>query len=261
MSKGLTFLASLILCLLAAGTARAATMEVYVLVWNIGNIERHTLTVRWDGATLRIDHPDVPFAALYHEKDETFIGLELRDAQYWKFNWPALSRTLHRQRESSEKLRQNLITGDNAASLLGNARTPSHEETPVEIAWAPGKSPSTWTGTGSPRGTIELVAGPASAAVTAFWQRFAKAQDILRTVAVRELAPGDLLPLISSLPPAASAPAFLRWTRNGEVAESLRLAKVRTDPLDPALFVPPPVYRETKLSTIDGISDDNGAPP
>jgi len=237
----------------------AGTMEVYEIVWTEG-MDQQTLRASWDGTTLRIDQPDDRFAVLYREKEETFIGLELRDAMDWKFNWPALREALRRQKDQSRDLQQNLVTGDNSVNLLGNIQAPSHEEPPTVVTWqVKAGSPGTWAGIGSPRGTVEADTGGTFPGLAAFWQRYAQAADIIRTVAVREMAPSDLLPVISTLPAGAQNVTTLRWYRNGEMAETLKVIP-RTEPLDPAKFVVPGVFRETKLSTLEGLLDDGSSP-
>ncbi len=262
MIRALSF--RLALCFLAvlggALPLRAAgTMETYEIVWTLG-MDQQKLRAYWDGATLRIDQPDDRFAVLYHEKDETFIGLELRDDFDWKFNWAALQVALQRQKDQTHDLQQNMLTGDNSVNLLGNIPAPSHEEPSTVVSWQPkAGSTGTWTGTGSLRGTVEASAGGTFPGLASFWTRYAKAADIIRTVAVREMAPSDLLPLVSALPEGARTITTLKWYRNGEMAETLQVT-ARSEPLDPSHFTIPPHFRETKLSTLDGVLEEAPAP-
>jgi len=236
----------------------AGTMEVYEIVWTEG-MDQQKLRAYWDGATLRLDQPDDRFAVLYHDKEGTFIGLELRDAFDWKFNWPALQAALQRQKDPSRNLQQNMLTGDNSVNLLGNVEAPSHEEPTTVVTWqSKAGAPGTWTGTGSLRGTVEADGGGAAGLAT-FWPRYAEVADVIRTAAVREMAPSDLLPLISALPETQRNVTTLRWYRNGEMAEELKVT-ARIEPLDPTRFIIPSVFRETKLSTLEGVIDEAPAP-
>jgi hypothetical protein len=250
----------ILLLLLSAVPAlrAAATMEVYTVAW-YHDLTEERLTAYWDGATLRVEQPDRRFILLYREKDQLFTGLETRDAIYWKFDWPRLSAKLQEQAVRSRELKKSLLTGDNAAGLMGTAPHPEAEKPPADIFWL--EKDGGWIGTGSPRGDLLVTSDPhAPEAEAAFWSRLAQAADILRTVAVREMAPGDLLLMMKTFPARAGAPRVIRWRRNGEIAETLKWVDGRTVPLDPARFAVPSTYRENKLATIDGIFEDAPAP-
>jgi len=238
--------------------AETATMEVRTLVW-YHDLEEENLNTWWDGATLRIEQPARRFILLYREKGQLFTGLETRDGLYWKFDWPVLSARLKEQAVRSRELKQSLLTGDGSAALMGNARPPEPEKPPTDIFWL--EKDGGWSGSGSPRGVVQVDAdAKAPAAELAFWNRFAQATDIMRTVAVREMAPGDLVGILATFPARAGSPRVLRWRRNGENAETLKLVASRVEPLDPARFAVPPTYRESKLAAIDGIFDETPGP-
>ena len=102
---------------------------------------------------------------------------------------------------------------------------------------------------------------------TDLWLRYTQAAEVVRTVAIRELAPNGLYDAVASLAARQTTPLEFRTEFHGVVSESLVLlpdswksgVSVEAD-----RFVAPKNFRETTLTTLEellGTAPPDNSPP
>ncbi|MDE1171680.1 MAG: hypothetical protein PW734_10830 [Verrucomicrobium sp.] len=251
-----------LLFILLAGAGCAAPLMTTASVECRYPDSRETLELFWDGARLRIEQPSRRFGILYDTKTGDLVGLEERDAYYWKFNWPEVAAAVRKQRRGQNILDENL-PGFPAASRQGgdDGRWLWHFE------GGDGKE-KTWEAAGEGTRAVEAhipflnKADPQAGAKLALWKRFALVSDVVRLVAMREVAPDGIEPLFNSLPADAGCPAALTWMEHGSARNTMALAEFRADaPLKASRFEIPKSYRITDLDALDGILKEAAPPP
>lgn len=244
-------------------------MEVRTLVWqHTASNERQKLVCFWDPVSrqMRIEMPDRRFGVIWREKDDFFIGLEERDAQYWEFDWPRIAAAVGSHTGAASDFKEPIVDAD--AGKLGKAPAPVTETPPSAIVWkmkGMDDKGALWTGmVGATLDVQAKVVPQPPAGLAMFWKRYARVADLMRLVAVRELGPPDLTPLVASwinMPEAGRSPVALTWINGIAVADTLTVSDSRIEPRDPSRFVPSPVSQKTTLSTLEGLLEEAPAPP
>ena len=260
---------SLLLLLLAAlpFPARAAdVVEVRTLLWQHG-AERDKLVCAWDPVSgqMRVEMPDRRFGVIWREKDDFFTGLEERDAMYWEFSWPQISAAVGKHTGAASDFKEPIV--DASAGALGKAPAPVTETAPSAILWkmkAMGDKDAVWTGLVNATVDVEARVVPQPpAGLEMFWKRYARVADLMRLVAVREMGPGDLTPLVASfvnMPEANRSPLALTWINGTTPTNVVTVADSKTVPRDPVRFAAPSGYQKTTLSTLEGLLEEAPAP-
>lgn len=258
---------SLLLLFLAALPLRAAdTVEVRTLLWQHGS-EKQKIVCAWDPASgqMRIEMPGRRFGVIWREKDDFFTGLEERDAMYWEFSWPQIAAAVGTRNGAAADFKVPIIAAE--AGAVGKAPAPITETPPSAIVWkmkGMTDKDAVWTGIVNATLDVEARVVPQPpAGLEAFWRRYARVADLMRLVAVRELGPPDLTPLVASfvnMPEADRSPVALAWINGETTSNTLTLIETRQERRDPARFAPSSVYQKTTLSTLEGLLEEAPAP-
>ncbi len=252
--------------------------------------ERRPLTVSIQGPLIapervRLDSPADKFALIYKPLDETFLGLELRDAHWWQFSWRAVLEAIERNKRVKIKLSPTFESTDRPnVERQATRKPPSADEEatnkpkppPRSWRWRPvndGEKVATasvagfevllWEGEGTSGRMRAWVMEGVNPAITAVWKQLRAMNEPMADAAARPLVSSIALDAGDTLIAAKVIPMALEWgSAKGFIwnaSNRFAVESVVSGAPPPSVFQTPKNFTPTRVQAIWEILDPEAA--
>lgn len=259
----------LMLAVLAAGRGFAFADEGKVqaerMEFRVADLtEEKKIIVTLTPAKIRVDQPEDKFAFIYDVATQSYTGLELRDAHYWKFSWPEVQAAVQASKRYKRRLNDLNIEGLASYDITRPDPVETLPETP-QFTWRTDDKTKKigeydcqhWLGNNRGGKDIEAwCVGQRVGGLKENLDRLKQVNEPMALVAVRPMLPPEFFVVVDSLYKAEVSPVEIAW---GDHDDRTRLTLVRIEhkEVPVSLFQVPQTYLPSKLQALEGIVDDD----
>jgi hypothetical protein len=247
----------LLLPVLAGATTPLPTEDI--VLWSKGG-RKERITIYSSQGQIRVDRPAEALSVIFDSKAEHFIGLEHRDAHYWRFSWEAVAKAGERSKEA-KRLMSASPWPDEAGREWESKESAMEGSAPLIsgpiLTWERELEGSqgpflVWKAHSPEMGPIRAWCDPSE---RVRWQALqhplCTAAKRVELAVVREILPPSVVRVWETLPPDAGKPVRILWL--GQKETFLDLTTKPMDSLRANLFQPPREYLPTRLPALEGL--------
>ncbi|HSI87123.1 MAG TPA: hypothetical protein VK970_25270 [Candidatus Methylacidiphilales bacterium] len=281
---------------LDAMAGQRAPGSVIEFVWrHQGEKQKVLITLTEKG--VRVDQPGMKFSCIYTPADQTYTGLEVRDARFWHFTSTDVQSIVSTANKGKARMDANdyfsqtpqmpeapvTLTMEPGAFEPGNGRsaggqrirpaTPASQAAavpPVRVQWEPtGKKKKIgkydceeWKGTSDEGQEVNAWVTPISlTAMRRDMDRVVPINKVMETVALRPLIPVAALQFIDALERSGQAPIEVTWgalKQRERDRESWTFVQYTQSNVDLSLYKVPNTYLPIELVALQGLMEEGG---
>jgi hypothetical protein len=234
----------------------------------------HKVVVTSSPNLLRVDEPDDRFSIIYNPQTDFYTGLEHGNDTYWEFSWPEVRAAVENSKRYEKRI-QDLgnegLTSDNPPPTTNAASvTSTTDGDDSGYVWRATTDKKRIADLDCVRWIGDTVSGE-NVEVWCYGGLLPKVQTAvaaLRTinepialVPVRTIAPDFIFPVFDALIKGGVTPVLITWGDDQQEKNYFRFAEAQTRDGKLSLFTVPKFYTKTTLVTMDGIVNEQPAPP
>jgi len=236
--------------------------------------ENHKVVVTTSPTLLRVDEPNDGFSIIYNPQTDHYTGLEHRNYTYWEFSWPDVRAAV----ESSKRHEARLQELSNEGFSGDTSPLPTNAPGGASSSTGGDDSGYVWRSTDEKKRIADLdcvrwigdtvsgesveawcYAGPLPKLQAAL-ERLRVINEPIALVPVRTIAPDFVFLVYNALVKGGVTPVLITWGGDGH-KNHFRFVEATTRDGKLSLFTVPKLYMKTTLITMDGLTNEQHAPP